>query len=134
MNVKLIGAAAFGVTMFAGAANAGTVNATSVTGFLDGAATTCTVAAQNTDRTDICNSLGAPDVDGSFREGGFTSTANYERLEYTFGTAFKGPLTIWEVTGGGADNMSYVERLLISFLNSDTMMESAGQILTNIEG
>jgi len=130
MSVKLIGALALGLGLASSSAFAASVSATSVTGYAGDTSTTCSVATQNTDRSDICNSLGAADVDGSFTEGGFTSTANYDFLEYTFGTAFTGPLTIWEVTGGR--NPSYIEELLITFVNSMTSLE-IGTII-NVDG
>ena len=112
------------------AASAGTIYAQSVS---DGT-NTCTVAVQNTDRTDMCNSLGAEDVDGSFSAGGFTSTANFvSGLTYTFGGFFTGPLTIWEVTGGGENNRSYIEQLSFTLFNSVTTAMQMGSVI-NING
>jgi len=115
---------------FATASSAATIYASSVTA--DGG-TACTVGVQNTDRTDICNSLGMQDVDGSFSAGGFTSTANFDELEYTFGSFFTGPLTIWEVTGGGDTNPTYVEELTFRLFNSVTEAFQLGTVV-NVEG
>jgi len=115
---------------FATASSAATIYASSVSA--DGG-TACTVGVQNTDRTDICNSLGMEDVDGSFSAGGFTSTANFDELTYTFGSFFTGPLTIWEVTGGGDTNPLYIEMLTFRLFNSDTNAEQEGTVV-NVEG
>jgi hypothetical protein len=115
---------------FATASSAATIYASSVSA--DGG-TECTVGVQNTDRTDICNSLGMQDVDGSFSAGGFTSTANYTELTYGFGSFFTGPLTIWEVTGGGDTNPTYIEQLEFTLFNSETNATQMGTVV-NVEG
>ena len=115
---------------FATASSAATIYASSVSA--DGG-TACTVGVQNTDRIDICNSLGMEDVGGSFSAGGFTSTANFEELTYSFGSFFTGPLTIWEVTGGGDTNPSYIEQLSFELVNSVTLASVLGTII-NVTG
>ncbi len=120
-------AAAIG--FFATTANAATIYAQSVTA----GSVTCNVGVQNTDRADICNSLGAEDVGGSFSAGGFTSTANFEELEYSFGGFFTGPMTIWEVTGGSTNNQSYVEQLTFKLFNSVTNAMQFGSVV-NVDG
>jgi len=82
----------------------------------------------------MCNSLGVEDVGGSFSAGGFTSTANFvSGLTYTFGGFFTGPLTIWEVTGGGENNVSYIEKLTFTLFNSVTNAMQMGSVI-NIDG
>lgn len=98
----------------------------------DGSITSCSVAAKTTDRADLCNSLGAPDVDGAYQDGGFTSTGNYSELTYTFGGLFNvETVSIWEVTG--SRSMTYIETLDFTLRNSVTGAETTGSV-TNING
>jgi len=108
MNKNIFAAAlASAISLAASSASAATVYAQSVTSTDGSVVETCDTPVKNTNRADICNALGEPDVDGSFSDGGFTSLGNFDSLLFDFGTLFTGPITVWEVTGGR--NPSYLE-------------------------
>ncbi len=121
-------AAAAVMALVAPAAKAATVFATGVTATTNGVQTTCSVASSSTSRDDLCNALGAPDVNGPWQNGGFTSTANFGSLEFFFGGLIQGPITLWEITGNRAAN--YVESVSFTLLGVNGAPDVAG-VLTN---
>ena len=125
-NLLKAAAAVSFLTVVANSAQAGTVYAQSVTGTDGAVSETCNVASSSTDRSDLCNALGEEDVDGDWRDGGFTSAGLYDSLLFDFGTLFSGPITIWEVTGGL--NPSYLESVSFTLQNSVTNATATGVI------
>lgn len=88
--------------------------ATSVTGVSGASSTTCTAPALNTNRSDLCNALGAPDggrIGNAY--GGFVSAGNYDYIDFQFGSAFTGPFAIFEISANRPP--TYVEGLDIEF-------------------
>ncbi len=120
--------AAASMMVLAPAANAATVYASGVTATTNGVVETCNVASSSTDRDDLCNALGAEDVNGAWQAGGFTSTANFGSLEFFFGGLIQGPITLWEITGGRSS--TYVEKLSFTLLGINGAADVAG-VLTN---
>lgn len=126
---KLSVVAAAGMVIIGGGASASTLQyATSVlaTG-LYGQQSFCGNATRNADRSDICNSLGMEDGDGT---GGFTSSGNYKELNYYFGTDFTAPVHIWEITGGL--NSNWVESLDYEFFAVGVGGNSVSGTITNV--
>jgi len=81
-------------------------------------------------RTNLCNSLGAPDWRNG---GGFTETSEYDRYTYYFGTEFTAPSTIWEITGNRASG--WTELLDYSFIAANGIGNSVvGTITNNVDG
>ncbi len=116
----LVSTSAYGSTIYAQSVVGGTANGDQF----------CDTPAKTTDRSDLCNSLGAPDVDGPHQDGGFTSAGNFESLLFDFGQLFTGPITIWEVTGGL--NPSYIESVDFTLQNSVTGATAMGVISNNV--
>ena len=77
------------------------VFATSVTAH-GGSGGSCTIGdagfVVNSTRTNLCNALGAPDHPGNGTDFGFLSTGNFSALEFSFGTQFTAPITLFEVS------------------------------------
>ncbi|MEM9437892.1 MAG: VPLPA-CTERM sorting domain-containing protein [Pseudomonadota bacterium] len=102
MFKKCIAAAAL-VILSSASSSAATLSAVTVTADTGGVLSFCDVQERDADRRNICNSLGEADGDlkkAGVPKGGFTSTKHFDSLTYTFGGLFKGPITIFEVTGG----------------------------------
>lgn len=126
-KILKVAASATALITAASAASAATVYAESVTA--DGV--TCSVADMNTDRSDLCNTLGAPDTDGVVTDGGYTTTESFTSLLFDFGTEFTGPLTFWEVTAGL--DTAFTQSIAFTLMNSSTGASAGGTII-NTDG
>lgn len=122
----LVGAA---MMMVGSAASAATVYAQSV---VTNTGETCSTPASVSDRTNLCNSLAAPDVTVPFQTNGFTSSGNWEELTYTFGGTYNvQSMTLWEISYKRP--ATYVENLEFTLLNSVTNNTTTG-VVTNVDG
>jgi hypothetical protein len=102
MLSKIFAATVMAFGLSAGAASASTVFASAVTGFtMDGASSTSASlggCSASSNRSNLCNALGAPDHPGGSSEFGFLSAGNYDALKFTFGGPITGPLNFFEIT------------------------------------
>ncbi len=97
--LRVMTAGAVIASALATSAQAATIWATSVT---DGV-TTCSVQENDSARSNVCNALGVADGDfAGGRGNGFFSTKNAANgVTFSFGQAFTGPITFYEITGNG---------------------------------